>query len=418
MNPSVPTPASLQSSARPSARPFTRPLTPARRIASEAEALETAARLADRFAARGAEIDAAGTLPADVVDEFSGSGLWAITIPAEYGGLGASTGTLVEVIARISAADPSLGQIPQNHFCLVEDVNLSGTADQKRFFFDLILDGARTANAFSEAGGKTAADISTRILRDGDDYVVNGRKFYATGTAYAHWIPVLGVDDEGRELLAFAPADADGLHVVGDWDAFGQRATASGSVVLADLRVPASRVFPMYREYEEPTIAGPLAQITTAAIDLGIARGAFAATLEAVRASRPWIDANVETATADPLTLSELGRLDIDIDAADALLQRAAVVLDQAKARSTEDSVAAASVAVARAKVLTTEAALAAGSKLNELGGTRSTVGGKRLDRFWRNARVHTLHDPVRWKFHLVGNYVLNGVRPARHSWN
>jgi SfnB family sulfur acquisition oxidoreductase len=410
MNSPVPTPVSTS--------PATQPATQAYRITSEAEALAVASQLADKFARRGAEIDAAGTLPADVVDEFSDSGLWAITVPLEYGGLGASTATLVEVIARISAADPSLGQIPQNHFCLVEDINLSGTEEQKSFFFELILNGARTANAFSEAGGKTAADISTRIVHDGDDYVINGRKFYATGTAYAHWIPVLGIDEDGHELLAFAPAGADGLQVLGDWDSFGQRATASGSVVLTDLRVPASRVFPMYREYEEPTIAGPLAQITTAAIDLGIARGAFDATLDAVRASRPWIDAKVDAATEDPLTLSELGRLDIDIHAADALMQRAALVLDQAKAHSTEDSVAAASIAVARAKALSIEAALAAGSKLNELGGARSTLGGKRLDRYWRNARVHSLHDPVRWKFHLIGNYVLNGVRPARHSWN
>lgn len=390
----------------------------AHRITSEAEALDIAAELAARFTPRGAEIDEAGTLPADIVDEFSASGLWAITVPKEFGGLGASTATLVEVIARISAADPSLGQIPQNHFCLVEDVLLSGTREQQEFFFSLALSGARFANAFSEAGGKTAAEIQTKIEPAGDGYVVNGRKFYATGTEYAHWIPVLAVDPDGKELLAFAPRDAEGLHVVGDWDAFGQRATASGSVVLTDLHIPADRVFPMYREYENPTVAGPLAQITTAAIDLGIGRGAFAATLEAVRSSRPWIDANIDSATQDPLTLNELGRLDIDLAAADALIQRAADILDAAKAASTEASVAQASVAVARAKVLTTEVSLAAGSKLNELGGTRSVVGGRRLDRFWRNARVHTLHDPVRWKFNLIGNYVLNGTFPARHSWN
>ncbi|MGL3805628.1 SfnB family sulfur acquisition oxidoreductase [Paeniglutamicibacter sp. R2-26] len=391
----------------------------ARTLASEAEALEIAAELAEEFGAHGAAIDAAAKIPDEVVDRFSGSGLWAVTVPQEFGGLGASTSTLVEIIARISAAEPSVGQIPQNHFCLVEDIRLSGTAEQQKFFFDLALSGARFANAFSEAGGKTAAEISTRIEpTESGDYLVNGRKFYATGTAYAHWIPVLAVDPDGKELLAFVPRDAEGLHVVGDWDAFGQRATASGSVVLTDLRVPADRVFPMYREYENPTIAGPLAQITTAAIDLGIARGAFAATLEAVRASRPWIDSGLSSATEDPLTLHELGRLDTDIHAANALLQLAAQSVDAAKAAQNAESVAAASVAVARAKILTTEVALAASSKLNELGGTRSVVGGKRLDRFWRNARVHTLHDPVRWKFHLIGNYALNGVLPARHSWN
>ena len=77
-----------------------------------------------------------------------------------------------------------------------------------------------------------------------------------------------------------------------------------------------------------------------------------------------------------------------------------------------------ASVAVAQAKALSTSASLLAGSKLFELAGTASTLAGQGLDRFWRNARTHTLHDPARWKYHLIGNFVLNGVKPARHAWN
>ena len=77
---------------------------------------------------------------------------------------------------------------------------------------------------------------------------------------------------------------------------------------------------------------------------------------------------------------------------------------------------AAASVAVAEARALTTTASLLAGSKLFELGGTASTLDGLGLDRFWRNARTHTLHDPVRWKYHAVGNYYLNDKLPPRHG--
>jgi len=80
--------------------------------------------------------------------------------------------------------------------------------------------------------------------------------------------------------------------------------------------------------------------------------------------------------------------------------------------------VALASLAVARAKVLTTEIAIEASNKLFELGGTRSTLKKHNFDRHWRNARVHTLHDPVRWKYHVVGNWLLNGVKPPRHDWS
>jgi alkylation response protein AidB-like acyl-CoA dehydrogenase len=93
-------------------------------------------------------------------------------------------------------------------------------------------------------------------------------------------------------------------------------------------------------------------------------------------------------------------------------------VLDRASLAPDEDSVAQASVAVAKAKVLTTEAAIEASNRLFELGGTRSTQVRHNLDRHWRNARVHTLHDPVRWKYHLVGNWALNGAKPQRHDWN
>ncbi|XPP26278.1 MAG: SfnB family sulfur acquisition oxidoreductase [Leucobacter sp.] len=390
---------------------------PAHVITSDAEALEQAARFRDAVLERAPQIDADRVIPRDIVEDFSQRGLWAITIPAEYGGADVSTETLAEVIAIVAEADGSLAQIPQNHFCLVEDIRLSGTPEQHEFFFGLVREGRRFANAFSEIGGKNVGELSTRLRYDGDEVVVNGQKFYSTGSIYADWIPVLAVDEEEHEVLVFAERDAPGLTIGDDWSSFGQRATASGSVLLEDLRLPRNRVFPMYQEYENPTLAGPFAQITTAAIDLGLARGAFREALEATRQARPWIDAKVDSATEDPLSLAIIGRLDIDIRAAEALLRESARAIDAAKPAPDAENVAVASIAVARAKVLTTEVSLETSSRILELGGTRSTLGERGLDRFWRNARVHTLHDPVRWKPHVIGDYVLNGTLPARHSW-
>ena len=109
------------------------------------------------------------------------------------------------------------------------------------------------------------------------------------------------------------------------------------------------------------------------------------------------------------------------MDPASGLCTGCGRTLDEIAVRATppdEDDVARASVEVGEAKVLTTEIALLAGEKLFELAGTQSTLAEHNLDRHWRNARTHTLHDPVRWKYHLVGNYYLNGVKPARHAWN
>ncbi|PMY38916.1 MULTISPECIES: SfnB family sulfur acquisition oxidoreductase [Pseudomonas] len=388
-------------------------------IGDAAEALAVAERVAAVLLEQDAERDRTRQVPAEVVDLYSNSGLWGISVPREFGGAQVSYAVLAQVIAIISAADPSLGQIPQNHYCLLEDIRLQGSAEQQAHFFTLALQGHRFANALSETGGKNVQDIQATVRRSGEGYLINGRKGYCTGSLYAHWLAVLALDEEQRAQLAFVERGTSGLAVLDDWDSMGQRTTSSGTVLAQDLRVPAFNLFPTYRSYETPTLAGPFAQLTTAAIDAGIARAALRDTIAFVRQhARPWIDAGVEKASEDPLTIIQVGALDIRLEAAEALLERAGKVLDAARSAPDAENVAQASLAVARAKVLTTEIALEASNKLFELGGTRSTLKQHNFDRHWRNARVHTLHDPVRWKYHLVGNWLLNGVKPPRHDWS
>ncbi|WP_112313019.1 SfnB family sulfur acquisition oxidoreductase [Pseudogemmobacter bohemicus] len=397
------------------------PLSPptAHVIRDDAEAIRIAHEVAAFLRPGAAGRDAARQVPPEVVDHFSNSGLWGIQVPKDYGGAEVSYATLAEVIAIISAADPSLGQIPQNHYCLLEDLRLQGTEEQKRHYFGLVLQGHRFANALSETGGKTVADLKTRLTRDGEGYLIEGRKGYCTGSLYAHYLGVLALDEQDRALLAFVPRETPGLIVVDDWESIGQRTTSSGTVLLEGLRVQDFNLIPSYKSYESPTLAGPFAQITTAAIDAGIARAALDDTIAFVRDhARPWIDSGADRASDDPLTILRVGELEIRQSAAEALLERAGRVLDAARPAPDEENVARASVAVAKAKVLTTEVAIEATNRLFELGGTRSSLRKHAFDRHWRNARVHTLHDPVRWKYHLVGNWALNGVKPPRHDWN
>jgi alkylation response protein AidB-like acyl-CoA dehydrogenase len=117
-------------------------------------------------------------------------------------------------------------------------------------------------------------------------------------------------------------------------------------------------------------------------------------------------------ATDDPLTLKSFGHLSVRLHATEALLERAGELLDSAQAATNADSVAAASIAVAETRAISTEISLAAGTTLFELAGSQATLAEHGLDRHWRNARVHTLHDPVRWKYHAVGNYYLNQQNP------
>jgi alkylation response protein AidB-like acyl-CoA dehydrogenase len=225
------------------------------------------------------------------------------------------------------------------------------------------------------------------------------------------------IDDDGVQHVAFIARDRQGVAVIDDGSGFGQRTTGSGSVVFDGAPVSEDDIVPFQSAFERPTTVGPFAQILHAAIDVGIARGAYEDALVFLREkARPWIDAGVDKASDDPLAINEVGRLAIRLHAAEALLDRAGRVLDAATAEPSAESVAAASIAVAEARAITTEVSLLAGSKLIELGGSRASLAELGLDRHWRNARVHTLHDPVRWKYFAVGNYTLNDQLPPRRG--
>ncbi|MGO4449800.1 SfnB family sulfur acquisition oxidoreductase [Phyllobacterium sp. TAF24] len=389
----------------------------AHRVAGDQEALETAKRLAAEFAKGAAERDRQRQLPHQELETLSRSGLLAITVPKEFGGIDVNTATLAEVTAILSEADPSIGQIPQNHFYILEALRVDGTREQQAFFFDRVLQGDRFGNALSEKGTKTVAHYNTRIVPDGSRYRINGQKFYSTGVLFAHWVVIFATDPQDQITMSFVPRDTPGLTLVDDWAGFGQRTTGSGTTIIKDVIVDAGAVVQHHKGFERPSTIGSVGQIIHAGVDLGIARAALQETIDFVRTkSRPWMDSGVERASEDPHTIARVGDLAIRIDAATALLARSGDLVDKAKANPSEENVVAASVAVAGAKVLTTEVAIQATNLLFELAGTSSTQSDLNLDRHWRNARTHTLHDPIRWKYHVVGNYLLNDVVPPRHG--
>ncbi|SMF98796.1 SfnB family sulfur acquisition oxidoreductase [Burkholderia singularis] len=389
----------------------------ARRIADDRQALDVARKYAARIAEGAAQRDRTRRLPYDELDAYSATGLWGIAVPREFGGAAVSATTLAEVTAIVSAADPAIGQIPQNHFYMLEVLRVNGTREQQRFYFERALAGERFGNALSELGTKTVRDYRTTIEPDGPGFRLNGQKFYSTGALFAHWIPIVAKDRNGVLYVAFAPASAPGLSVDDDWSGFGQRTTGSGSTRIDNVYVDASAVVPYGAAFDKPTPVGPLGQLIHAAVDLGIARAAFADARRFVRErARPWVDAHVERASDDPLTLEIFGKLAVELDAAEALTERAGLRVDASIDDPNERTVAAASIAVAKARAATTEVALAASSRLLELAGTSGVLAEHALDRHWRNARTHTLHDPVRWKYIAIADYLVNDTLPPRHG--
>ncbi|CAM2198304.1 SfnB family sulfur acquisition oxidoreductase [Paraburkholderia kururiensis] len=430
-------PRSIQQSTSSTPR-LPRPPDPARvqRIADDAAALAAARTLASAVAAGAAARDRERALPWDELDQWSESGLGAITVPREYGGADVSYATLAEVFVTLCEADPALGQIPQNHFGVLGLLREAGTPEQKARFYGEVLAGRRLGNAGPErratpAGAVAAPTIlhgTTRLQTTPDGLRLSGRRFYSTGALFAHRIPTRATDDEGRAVQVWVPRDAPGVTVIDDWSAFGQRITASGTVEFDNVLIDASDVVAVWPLADRPGLYGPTSQLIQAAIDQGIAQAAVADALGFVRErARPWIDSGLEHASDDPYIIADVGRLEIDLHAAHEVLMEAGRTLDDLAARQQArqhqspldaEASAQASVAVAEAKVLTTRIALEASEKLFELAGSAATRAAHNLDRHWRNARTHTLHDPVRWKLHLLGNYHLNHVLPARHAWN
>ncbi|KAA8732457.1 SfnB family sulfur acquisition oxidoreductase [Acinetobacter qingfengensis] len=386
-------------------------------IQSDAEALQIASQLAAQFEQNAVQRDRERILPFEEIEAYSQSGLWAITVPKIYGGAEVSSLTIAKIIALMSGVDGSIGQIPQNHFYALEVLRNTGTEQQKQRLYAEILAGARLGNALAEFKTKSAAQKTASIRKtDQGVSIVNGEKFYCTGSLFAHRIPTLVTDEQEHEFLAFIPSDSKGVEKIDDWYGFGQKTTGSGTVKFHQVKVVSEDVIPFDQAFLQPTLVGPFAQLMHAAIEVGIARAAFEETLIRVRQARPWIDSGVDSATQDPLTLYELGRVAADVRASEVLLKQAAQSIDLARPQPDADNIARASIDVAKVRAHSSETALKAASKLIELAGSRGSQRKDGLDRFWRNARVHTLHDAARWKYYFIGQYVLNGILPPRRG--
>jgi SfnB family sulfur acquisition oxidoreductase len=398
------------------------------RIESAAQAHSVAAHVAADFESGAAARDRDRALPYQELDRLAVSGLLAVTVPSAYGGADLPPSAVAEVVRLLATADPNIAQIPHSHFVYLNLLRLAGSAQQRQHYFAQVLDGARIANAQSERGGATIADIATTVRPTGDRFRIDGAKFYCTGSLFADLLAVLTrlEDPDDRcglpagEYIAYLPADTPGVRIIDDWNGIGQRTTGSGTVSFDEVIVDRDQLIARSAAIHAPTGFGAFAQLLHAAIDAGIARGALTAATEFVRtSSRPWFESGVSRAMDDPLLIQRFGELSVAVTAAEATLVAAGVAVDAATTADMPDSAdlaARASLAVATAKVLADRAANEVSAALFEVGGTRSAAADLNLHHFWRNARTHTLHDPIRWKYQHIGRALLHDAAPPLHG--
>ena len=391
-------------------------------IASGPEAIAAAGDYARSVAGGVIERDRAGTVPAAEIAAFDASGLLGITVPRSQGGPDLPASVLAEVIRIIATVDPALAQVPQAHFLFTDVVAVWGTDTQQARLFADVLAGGRFGNGLAERGGQHAQDLRTRLHGGGARARLRGRKYYCTGAITARWIGVSALNDRDDLVLVFVPRDANGVVIDEDWNVMGQRATVSGSAVFDDVAVDPSLVIPYSRAFTVPQQFGARAQLVHTAIQVGIARGALDDAGEFVRAkARPFFEAArggwAQRASDDPHTIQRYGRLATRVCAAEALLRAAGATLDEVTRQPRDaDAAARGSVAVAQAKAFGSEVAVEVASDLFSMSGASAADERHDLSRHWRNARTHASHDPVDWKYHHAGNYLLNNVHPPNHG--
>jgi SfnB family sulfur acquisition oxidoreductase len=385
-------------------------------VTSDEEIIRKVTALAAEFRKTAVERDQKRLLPEREIEQLSEAGFYGITVPRKYGGPAVSAVTLAEVFRILSAADPSIGQMPQNHFCWAP-IFETGTPQQEEFFYRRLLRGERIGNAHSENTRRRPRDYETKIDRVSGGYVVTGKKYYSTGAIFAHWIPTIGNDPEGKAIMLFASRETPGLSFSNDWLGMGQRTTASGTTIFDRVFIPDEHVFPFHLAHERARRWGPISSLIHASVDLGIAEEAYADTREYVRTkSRPWIENPFDEHRKEPFIVKSFGELTVALDVARTMLRRGAESIDALLANTNPETHLAARLAVGEARIVAGQTAVKLADQLFELNGARSTLQDYGFDRHWRNARTHTLHDPVSWKVQHLGRWALNATLPPNHG--
>jgi len=222
----------------------------------------------------------------------------------------------------------------------------------------------------------------------------------------------------GKLLIAAIPSGRTGITLHNDWYNMGQRQTDSGSVTFKRVRVEESDLLLDPGPLSTPfaCLRPLIAQLHFANIFLGIAEGAFEEARKYTREeTRPWFRSSATHTAQDPYVLSHYGDFWVALESTRLLVERAGRVLDEAWAKGsalTSEERGETAIAIATAKVAASRHGLELCSKVFEVTGARATHASVALDRHWRNLRTQSLHDPLDYKLHELGDWALNGTLP------
>ncbi|SNS77295.1 acyl-CoA dehydrogenase family protein [Rhodococcoides kyotonense] len=383
----------------------------------------------ERIAEGALEREKVRRVPIEEATWLRDSGFGAIRVPREFGGLGATQRQLFTLLIELGAAESNLVQALRVHFRFTEDRLRERDTERGQFWLRRIADGAIVGNASSEREGNVRGRTNTTLRANGDTFLLNGTKYYSTGSLYADYISVAVTDDDGQRVTALVRSDAPGLRLIDDYSGFGQRTSGSGTTILTDVVVQPQDIIGR-QEVQGGQLAG--LQLTHLAALSGIVRAAVDETAEFVRRRRrSYSQGNADLPREDPQVQQVIGRVDAVAYATKQIVLGAVGELDAAtdarfalRVTAPEDRTPEAEAAVKklelaaelgayRAQTTVIDLALRATAEVFEVGGSSALDESLHLDRHWRNARTLSSHNPAIYRERGIGDFVLNGTEPV-----
>ncbi|UVM41333.1 acyl-CoA dehydrogenase family protein [Pseudomonas sp. B21-017] len=371
-----------------------------------------------RIAAGALEREQTRSLPFEQVKWLKEAGFGAVRVPVQYGGAGASLPQLFELLIELAEADSNLPQALRGHFAFVEDrLNAHADAPQDTWFKRFV-DGDLVGNAWTEVGSIKIGQVGTRVSRLGEQWVVNGTKYYSTGSIFADWIDLYAQrDDNGADVIAAVRVQQPGIVQSDDWDGFGQRTTGSGTSVFENAVVEPENLLDFTTRFKYQTA---FYQLVLLAVQTGAGRAAVRDITEEVRKrTRIFSTGNASHVSQDAQVQQVVGKASAQVYAAHATTLRAAAALQVAyesrfahNDEAERDANIAAELESAQAQVVIADLVLRATSDLFNALSASATSTGKALDRHWRNARTAASHNPLIYKERIIGDWEINGTEP------
>lgn len=377
------------------------------------ELLQRAAVLLPQIAEGAAARERTRQLPHEQIRQLAAARLLTLRIPQRYGGSESSVREVVQFVIDLAAVDSNIAQSLRPSFAFVESLLVQKSEAERQLWFAHYLRGEVFGNAGWEIGGANG-QVSARLVPEGEHFRANGSKYYSTGALYADWVSAVALDENEEPVSFVVPRDREGLDLVDDFDAMGQRLTASGTTRLNNVLVRREEIRTRVVEEGQRSIITPFLQLFLGAVQAGIARNALNdAVAFAKEHARPIKHSSASRSVDDPYVELSVGEISARAFAAEAVVLRAADSIDAAWAHDLDhDAVTRAAIDVAQAQYIAAESALKAAELLFDVGGASTTGRSHNLDRHWRNARTVANHNPRHWKAAVVGAYRLKGSEP------